>query len=627
MLIGIITTKGVSKTIDLVNEEGYKIVPYKFAVTEQIGDLLPSRTIDDLLPAWFTGTISSAEKIDENTVQFNCNIPAQVSPEPRFTKEVYLIAKDENDEDFLLGLAQPTSELTYDPEGELRIRVRFTLDNVSIGDVYTFKYTQATEISDHNVDPNAHPLIVSNLNKHGIYLQQPLNKFNGQNVDTYPTVGPTVINRNAVYFNALTNRYEPAIVEPSSRRFAIGFYLSEQRIVVTGGIIDFPNSLNPYTPVYLSDNIPGLVGISATSVRMGYSLPNNKLLVQVAIVPDLDEPNPDGDFIYTIVPPLIRQLTLEDANGVRWDVRVDNDGLLVTVPNSTREPDPLFRIPKIDISFAQLGIKTDGELIVYSPPLDFNILQDAFYYLQSPNGLAWKITIDLSNNIVMESYQNIFLVESELASHFAVRQLNSLQALTYLQVFEELPSEPPVLEDLSPLGIVKDKDGKERFAYFNGTEWVKSNPKIKQVAYLSDVKTANTGGGSSTTTYTPRVINSITDPNAIVLNDGDFSGINGTNDNFELAKGVYSIIIHAPHRTANESKLRLRNMTKDENTLIGDSSGGKASLMGIFEVTEESEVFQIQHRATSVVANGFGIPANLGEPEVYTTCMIEKLDN
>lgn len=474
-IIGIITDEGVLKSIDLQNEEGFKIVPYKFAVTEEFGVLSPSRSMADTLTTWYEGLISAATRISHNTIQLSCNIPAAVAPEPRYTKEIYVYAKDQNNNDFLLGLAHPTSELTYDPEGELRIRIQFTLTNVNIGDLYQFVYTQATEINDHNEDHNAHPVIKQAMNKAGIYAFPAENKFNGQMFDGFPVKAISVNHMDVVYWNTTNNRYEQALANTGDEREqAVGIYLADLNIVVHRGIIDYPHSLSPNDPIYLSTSIVGQPTASFSNVVIGRAMPNSRMMVDFEkTTSGTTDANFDGDFTVDLTPPVVRELTLKDDNGVLWDVIVSDEGLLSTVPYSARLADPTFRIPKIDFSFAQLRVKTDGELIVVSPPVDAGAQLDEFYYLQSPNGICWKLTVNLSNEIVMQSHRNSFLIKSEnYINHFAVQQQNPNQSLTYLQVIPqgELPATPVEVLGLLPFTFYNNGTGVFP-VYYDGSNW------------------------------------------------------------------------------------------------------------------------------------------------------------
>lgn len=443
-LNGIITQEGISKSIDVANNEGFEIRPYKFAVSESVGLLDASRTINDLEPVWYEGSISAFIKIDDNTVQFNCNIPAEVSPNPKFTTEIYLIATDGVD-DFLLAFVQPTSELTYDPEGELRIRFQVSSGEVEIANLYNFNYTQATEIEDHNSDSNAHPSIQEALKDFGIYVNSP-NEFKGQFIDRFPVMGPSVGDRQAVYWNTITARYEQSLATDPISKNALGVYLADRDTVVYEGIVDFVNASPPYTKVYLSTSVAGLLTLSPSDTIIGYTLPNNKIFISIDVATDeVESVDPDGNKTVILEPPLARTLVLQDANEVNWDVLISNDGILST-EISADEPSPLFKITKQDLSFGEIRIDITGQLFVQSPPVDNSILADDFYYIQSPDGTYWKFTLDLANQIVMSTFDNTYSVVADNGSVlFDVTQTDPYKALSGVQTYDEadLPSPPP----------------------------------------------------------------------------------------------------------------------------------------------------------------------------------------
>lgn len=469
---GLLTNDGINQSIIAANNEGFFVKPLAFRVSEEIGPFVQTRDLASILPTWYSGLISSVSRIDNSTLQFNCNIPAGVVLDPKFTKEVYVIGEDEDNNEYLLAFSQPTTELVYDPEGELRIRLQVKINNLNVADLYEFKYTQATEIEDHNNDPNAHPAIQNAINKAGVYTTLAQNRFNGQNYDGFPTLASVVQNRDVVYFDTINQRYDQAIYDFTTKRFGVGFYDAVRDIVVGSGMLSFPHGFQPYTNLYLSPNLPGQVTTAAGPLKVGYALPDNKIFVQFEISSEVADINPDGDFIVNIIPPIIRELTLEDSNEVRWDVIVDEDGLLTTVPNSNREPDPLFRIPKADLSYAQLIVQTDGTLTVVSPPLTPAAVSEEFYYLEDPNGVAWKLTVTNDDILETVSYQNVFMVKSELANHFAVQQIDIERALTYTQVFNSttLPNEPRDIDDLLPYCFYDTGSGVFPI-FYDGDNW------------------------------------------------------------------------------------------------------------------------------------------------------------
>ena len=157
-------------------------------------------------------------------------------------------------------------------------------------------------------------------------------------------------------------------------------------------------------------------------------------------------------------------------------MHIDDDGLLYTVPNSVRDADPLFRIPKIDLSSAQIKVKTNGELVVIAPPSDPSAIADEYYYLQSPGGIYWKLTVNVQNYIVTQAYLNAFLVRSENVGHFAVKQTDPTHALVYMQVYNAASLPATLPGDFELIGMLPfvfyDNGTTKRPIYHNGTSWL-----------------------------------------------------------------------------------------------------------------------------------------------------------
>ena len=150
------------------------------------------------------------------------------------------------------------------------------------------------------------------MNKAGIYVIQGDNKFNGQNFDGFPALAPSVQHRNAVYFDSVNNRYDRAIAGFSDdRQYAVGFYDSHNNVIVYSGIMDYPHTVAPFTPVYLSSTTLGGSSTSPTDIQLGITLPNNKLLVGANNVQVSDTQDFDGDLTINLKPPVVRELTLK----------------------------------------------------------------------------------------------------------------------------------------------------------------------------------------------------------------------------------------------------------------------------------------------------------------------------
>jgi hypothetical protein len=480
-LVGLITDEGLNKAIEAQNNTGYRVFPQAFGISEQKGDFLATRDVASILPEWFHGPISAVQKIDTHTLQFICNVPAGVATEPKFSNEVYLYGKSGINQDgelFLMAIAQPTAELTYDPDGELRLRLQIKINNLDVSQLFQFYYTQATEVSDHNLDPNAHPALRSAMGKAGIFPQIGDQKFVGQTFDAFPNIGLTLNNKSIAYFDTLNNRYEAAVADGSNRQFAVGMYLFDQGTVVTEGMVDWPHQLNPYRPLYLSDTTGGQITLAKTSVKIGFALPNNKIFIRIAS--DAAEGSsglsqtPDGDVEINLNPSLIRELTLEDEVGGKWDITVSDKGVLTATSGSTREPDPVFKILRLDESYAQVKVNSSGKLVIYSPPLDADAITDNAYYLQSPSLICWKFSVNLNDNIVMMVFNNSFFLSSGEFDIFVVKQSEVDKALVYQSTYEaiDLPDEPELISTLTPGTYVREVvGGKQVPCWFDGTAW------------------------------------------------------------------------------------------------------------------------------------------------------------
>ncbi len=155
-VIGIVTNSGLTKSIEAANHEGWHIFPTEFRVADTAGVFSANRDFSSLEPTWYTAPISGKIDMSPNTIQCNCTIPPGQSLGIEEIQEIYLNAKDIYDNEFLLFLGQPENTIFYDPSGAVSLRLQITIANIDITALYEFNYTQANEISDHTVAPNAH---------------------------------------------------------------------------------------------------------------------------------------------------------------------------------------------------------------------------------------------------------------------------------------------------------------------------------------------------------------------------------------------------------------------------------------------------------------------------------------
>jgi hypothetical protein len=156
-----------------------------------------------------------------------------------------------------------------------------------------------------------------------------------------------------------------------------------------------------------------------------------------------------------------------------------------------------------------------------------------------------------------------------------------------------------------------------------GASWV----AVGQIAVLSDVKAAATAGGSSATSYTARVLNTIDDPDSIVTS---LAG-----NQFTLPAGTYYIeAIPTTYGTIRSAKSRLFNVTDSTVAILGQmgSDVGTANLGGAYThlrgiVTIASpKAFEIQTRTELAFATtGLGIGASYGDSNIFTQVTIQRL--
>jgi len=169
-ITGIFTNIGLSKAQEAANNAGYHIVPTKFGVSRIADSLDPNRTTANA-GLWYSAAITSREVISPNTMKFVCVIPADAFPPNThdIIREIYLWA-ELNSVEFLMCIGHASIDIHYDSGFEVKFDLEVSLANTDFSELLLFKFTQAEEISAHNIDPNAHPELVEELNKAGIFI-------------------------------------------------------------------------------------------------------------------------------------------------------------------------------------------------------------------------------------------------------------------------------------------------------------------------------------------------------------------------------------------------------------------------------------------------------------------------
>jgi hypothetical protein len=87
---------------------------------------------------------------------------------------------------FAIGEANPT--VAYDPTGSVTLELQIAILNSNLTSNIVFQFTQATEIAEHNVNPNAHPDIQEALAQAAIFVEAGQEPFSyaGQFYDPKP---------------------------------------------------------------------------------------------------------------------------------------------------------------------------------------------------------------------------------------------------------------------------------------------------------------------------------------------------------------------------------------------------------------------------------------------------------
>lgn len=189
-IIGLVTNEGLTKSIEAASNGGWFIYPIEFRVASTKGVLSANRDLTSLEPTWYTAAISSKVDMSPNTIQCNCTIPPEQALSVEEIQEIYLIAEDQASNPFLLFIGQPDNTIFYDPSGAVSLRLQITIANIDITELYIFNYTQATEIYDHNNDPNAHETMLDD-------------RMSEHNAD--PSANPAAINVHNISLDAHAN--------------------------------------------------------------------------------------------------------------------------------------------------------------------------------------------------------------------------------------------------------------------------------------------------------------------------------------------------------------------------------------------------------------------------------------
>jgi hypothetical protein len=166
-------------------------------------------------------------------------------------------------------------------------------------------------------------------------------------------------------------------------------------------------------------------------------------------------------------------------------------------------------------------------------------------------------------------------------------------------------------------------DGSSNIVFANSYKYnVNYKPRI---AVASDTKTSGTaGGGSSTGSFLTRTLNTLSDPDGII--------IALTSNQLFLAPGKYFFEASAPQYQSLAANLKLRNITTSADELLSTTeycataaTNTKRPFIVGEVIIKNVSALEVQYRVSGAKAtDGLGVPSSFGT-EVYTISKISRI--
>jgi hypothetical protein len=147
-----------------------------------------------------------------------------------------------------------------------------------------------------------------------------------------------------------------------------------------------------------------------------------------------------------------------------------------------------------------------------------------------------------------------------------------------------------------------------------------------KIAVLQDVKDNNVAGGTAVTAvWTARTLNTISsDPNGLI--------IDLASNEWKVASGDYQVKVLAPFHHTRGTRLRIYDVTNSmvigygPSLYINNNVDMEVSL-NLRITPHKDNVYRLEYYCErGGHADGLGIAANVGQPEIYTTLEITRLD-
>ena len=135
---------------------GWYLVPKKWCISASSGEFSPSRTSSSMSTPWIQQPFSGVFPQGTNKLLHTVVIPPDASAYTMNIGEIYFIYEDYYGNEFLYGLAQPTTPLEFTPGVSQSYSFIFALNNTTVADTFVINYTYPQDIQDHNALLDAH---------------------------------------------------------------------------------------------------------------------------------------------------------------------------------------------------------------------------------------------------------------------------------------------------------------------------------------------------------------------------------------------------------------------------------------------------------------------------------------
>ena len=159
----IITKEGIDYARQVVGGlgKGWHLTPKRYEISAiASGTFNDSRNLASRNETWISRSFSGIYPLETNKLLTNITIPPDARGSSIAIKELYFIFENhdnDNSTEFLFAIARPIIDLEYIPGVSQSFKFVFAINNIGVQGVIDFQYTYPEEISDHNLDLNAHP--------------------------------------------------------------------------------------------------------------------------------------------------------------------------------------------------------------------------------------------------------------------------------------------------------------------------------------------------------------------------------------------------------------------------------------------------------------------------------------